>query len=102
MDLVQLFLPLRDNRGEPYPRELFGQVRAELTERFGGLTAYQRAPAVGLWEDATGAVCRDDVVLFEVLVEELDARWWQDYRGALERCFDQDEVMIRATAVRRL
>jgi len=44
MNLVQLFLPLRDNSDQPFPRDSFATVAAELTERFGGLTAYARSP----------------------------------------------------------
>jgi hypothetical protein len=44
MHLVQLFLPLRDNAGASFPPALFAAVRTELTDAFGGVTAYQRAP----------------------------------------------------------
>ena len=78
------------------PPALFATVRAELTEAFGGVTAYQRAPATGLWEDGDEAVQRDDLVLFEVMVESLDRGWWRDYRRELERLFRQDEIVVRA------
>ncbi len=50
MHLVQILLPLADNRGRPFPAAMLGDVRRELTERFGGLTAFTRAPAEGFWE----------------------------------------------------
>src|SRR5438132_768830 len=50
--LVQLILPVYDNDGAPIGRALFAQVRRELTERFGGVTAYTRAPAEGMWESS--------------------------------------------------
>lgn len=34
--LVQLILPGYDNEGTPIERQLFVEVRRELTERFGG------------------------------------------------------------------
>ena len=52
--LVQFFLPVLDNDRQQFPREAFAQVRTELTERFGGVTAYLRTPAVGAWEDDDG------------------------------------------------
>jgi hypothetical protein len=64
MHLVQLLLPLYDNEGKPFASTLFGAVRAELTKRFGGLTAYQRAPAEGLFDDAHGHVVRDEIALY--------------------------------------
>ena len=101
MHLVQLLLPLKKNDGSPQPGELFGKVRAELTERFGGLTAFTRAPAEGLWDSGDG-VDRDQMIVLEVMAEELERGWWRDYRAELERKFEQDEIMIRASAVERL
>lgn len=102
MHLVQLLLPLRDNEGNPFPREMLGDVRHTLTERFGGVTAHLRAPAAGAWKDDEGDVARDDVVIVEVMDEDVDRAWWSDYRRTLESRFRQDEIVIRATAVERL
>ena len=102
MHLVQLFLPLRDNDGSAFPKAWYDGVRSDLAERFGGVTAFTRAPATGLWEDGEGDVQRDDVVLFEVMAEHLDHAWWRNFRHALQQRFRQDEVLIRATAVERL
>ena len=90
--LVQLFLPLNDNTGAAFPRALFDDVRRELTDAFGGATAFLRAPAVGAWEDDDGDVQRDEVVLLEVMADTLDRAWWARYRRDLERRFQQDEV----------
>lgn len=102
MHLIQLFLPLRDNAGQAFPKARFDAVRSELAERFGGVTAFVRAPAVGLWEDDEGDVQRDDVVLLEVMAEHVDHGWWAAYRKDLEQRFAQDEVLVRATRVERL
>jgi hypothetical protein len=98
MQLVQILLPLYDNAGNSFGEELFGKVRHELTERFGGLTAFTRAPAQGLWQDE-GETRHDEIVVFEVMVEALDAAWWRDYRKILEREFRQDTIVIRAQPV---
>jgi hypothetical protein len=102
MHLVQLLLPLRDNEGAPFPREMLDGVRHHLTERFGGVTAHLRAPATGAWKDDEGDVARDDVVILEVMAEDLDRAWWAEYRGELESRFRQDEIVIRATPIERL
>jgi len=102
MQLVQLFLPVYANDGSPFPKAQFDAVRTELTDKFGGVTAYLRSPAVGLWEDADGDVCRDDVILFEVMANALDRPWWNSYRHTLEERFRQDEVLVRATEIERL
>ena len=75
MHLIQLFLPLYDNDGQPFPRALFDAVRAELAEAFGGVTAYTRAPATGLWEDDAGRVQRDDVLLFKFHDSDHSRTW---------------------------
>jgi hypothetical protein len=102
MYLVQLLLPLSDNEGRPFAAQLYRRVRDELTDRFGGLTAFTRAPAQGLWQDRPGDTVRDEIVVYEVMVERLDYAWWRSYRTELERSFRQDELVIRAQAVERL
>ena len=102
MHVVEIFLPLCRNDGSQLPREHFATVRTELVKRFGGLTAFTRAPAEGLWESDDGDVDRDSIVIFEVMADTLDRAWWDDYRAELERLFEQDEIVIRASSVERL
>lgn len=102
MHLVTILLPLARNDGSPQPRALFGQLRGELVQQFGGATFFSRAPAEGLWEEEDGAVARDSIVLVEVLVEQLDRAYWNALRERLEQEFAQDEIVIRAAAVERL
>jgi hypothetical protein len=47
-------------------------------------------------------VDRDSIVIFEVMADELDRQWWKAFRAMLERLFDQEEILIRASAVDRL
>jgi hypothetical protein len=102
MYLIQLLLPLRDNGGIPFPRRMFEQVRSELTERFGGVTAYLRSPASGVWKDDQGEVARDEMVMVEVMVNSLDRPWWDIYRRDLEGRFRQAELLMRALGCERL
>lgn len=101
MHLVQLLLPLRDQDGKPFPRSLYRDVRDTLTARFGGLTAYSRAPAEGVWS-AGDEIAHDDIVVYEVMVPEVDRAWWSQYRADLERRFDQDELVVRSQPIERL
>jgi hypothetical protein len=96
MFLVQLLLPLHDNTRRLFPRESFDQVRSEITERFGGVTAYVRAPAEGAWQDAHGKVLSDEVVVIEVMCDTLDRKFWSEYRQSLTQRFEQEEVVVRA------
>ena len=102
MHLVQILLPLYDNDGRAFGAGEFDRVRDELTRKFGGVTAFRRAPAEGLWKDEEGAVARDRVVIFEVMAEELDRAWWASYREELERKFRQDKIVVRATEFEEL
>jgi len=102
MHLIQLLLPVHDNNGRRFPRNYFNQVREDLTERFGGVTAFIRAPAVGLWKETVNEITRDEVVMFEVLADQLDNNWWTGYRERLEENFRQDEVLIWASTIFRL
>jgi hypothetical protein len=101
MQLVQILLPLYDNSGQHFGEELYTQVRRELTERFGGLTAFTSAPAQGLWT-SEGKTHRDEIVVFEVMVATLDTQWWSQYRQTLERTFRQDTIVVRAQPVKIL
>ena len=102
MHLVQILLPIHDNAQEPFPGEEYSRVRKELTERFGGLTVYTRAPAEGMWKAAENHTSEEDIVVFEVMASELDADWWRNYRHDLEKRFRQDVIMIRAQQTRLL
>ena len=100
--LVQILLPIYDNDGRRLPEGVYAETRAELTERFGGLTAYQRAPARGLWKTDEGDVALDDIVIFEVMATALDRDWWHAARERWQRRFRQDVLVIRAMAVELL
>jgi hypothetical protein len=100
--LVQLLLPLYDNAGNAFPATHYATVRRELTDRFGGLTAYTRAPAQGLWSEGSGPPKRDDIIVYEVMVDALDRAWWREYRLRLEERFAQDELVVRSQDVERL
>lgn len=102
MNLVQILLPIKDNDGRPFPREHFEALRRELTDRFGGLTTYSRAPAEGLFSDAAGQLVRDDVIVFEVMAPAVDRAFWTGCRTRLMALFQQEDVLIRSWPVERL
>jgi len=102
MHLVQLLIPLHDNHQHSFPTAYFNKVRAELTQRFGGVTAFVRSPAVGVWKEQSDTTNRDDVIMFEVLTEELDTQWWAAYRNELEQKFRQEEILIWASTITKL
>lgn len=96
MYLVQILLPLFDNDGHPFEAADYIRLRSELADRFGGVTAYTRAPARGVWKDEAGETNRDDIVIFEVMTGDLDREWWTAFRKQLEARFRQDTLIVRA------
>ena len=100
--LVQLLLPIHLPDGSAVPPESFARVRGELTERFGGVTAYSRSPATGFWKPTESEIERDLVIMIEVVVDAFDRDWWAQYREQLEQRFGQEEVHARAIAIERI
>ena len=98
MYLIQILLPLYDNRSRRFGSLLYRQVKMTLSERFHGLTAYSRAAAEGLWRVGK-SVKRDDIVVYEVMTETFNARWWKQYRQALEKTFHQESIVVRVQRI---
>ena len=100
MHLVEILLPVANNEGQPFDAYKYVVVREELSRRFGGITAFTRAPAEGS-SHAKGTAVHDDIIVFEVMTDTLDRPWWEAYRKHLEQSFSQDEIVIRAVAITR-
>ncbi len=103
MHVIAIFLPLYDREGRRFGPEPFDAVRREMVEHFGGLTAFTRSPAEGLWSEGEGEGAeRDYIVIFEVMADELDRGWWHEYRSRLEARFRQDVIIVRAHEAQQL
>lgn len=101
MNLIEILLPTKDNRGKPFAPDIYSSLRRDLTEMFGGVTAFTRAPAIG--EDKEGSkVVRDGIIILEVMTDDIDYGWWKQYSESLEAIFDQDEIVIRALLIEKL
>ena len=101
MYLVEILLPLYDNEGRAFGAGEFDRVRDELARRFGGVTAFRRSPAEGVWAEG-GGLSRDQVVVFQVMAEALERAWWAAYRRELEARFRQEKLVVRATEFEEL
>jgi hypothetical protein len=96
--LIQILLPTKTadaSRGEAR----VVRTRAELVERFGGITAYTQTPAHGEWTSIEGNRVTDTVVMVEVLAAVFDRVWWRGYATTLAHRFDQEAIHIRALHV---
>ena len=101
MHLIQILLPLRDNAGKSFERRQFETVAAALSKRFGGVTAYNRVPAEGRWEEG-GTTQHDEMLVMEVMAKDLDRAWWATFRRELEQTFRQQQVVVRAQPLEML
>jgi hypothetical protein len=86
MYLIESLLPVRNSEGRPFAAKTYQNLRAELTEHYGGVTAFNHAPVEGETEAGSGKV-HDDIIVFGVMTDKLDRRWWKQYREGLERTF---------------
>ncbi|WP_292713788.1 hypothetical protein [Mesorhizobium sp.] len=69
-------------------------MKEDLASRFEGVMAYLQAPAEGQWQDGEQS-SKDDIVIFEVMVDDIDLPDWRKRRAELERRFRQDTVITR-------
>jgi hypothetical protein len=99
--LIQILLPLADNDGVSFPETLLRQLQAELAARFGGLTAYSRAPAKGVWTH-DGQRLADDIIVVDVMADRLDEEWWRAFRRRLEELLRQEKIVVRAQEIKNL
>jgi hypothetical protein len=102
MHLVQVLLPLHDAKGRGFPKAKYELVATELTEKFGGVTAFTRTPAEGRWKPDGEPASEDDIVVVEVMTGELDGKWWARYRKKLEKAFKQESIVVRAQDIQLL
>lgn len=102
MQLIQILLPVYNQDNELFPNNYFTNIREELTEKFGGITTYSRAPATGLWKENEDKTVKDAIIVYEVMAESLDRDWWQKYKLQLEKLFRQDEIIVRTWEIQVL
>jgi hypothetical protein len=96
--MVQILVPLSDNDGELFAPATLKGIQDELAIQFGGLTAYSRAPAQGVWATDNQPTL-DDIVVVEVMVGKLDNDWWKGFRSRTERLLRQEQLVIRALPI---
>jgi len=101
MYLIQIALPLYDNNKKAFDRHLFDKVRDDLKNVFGGVTLYRNAPAEGVWNNDEGTD-HDELITAEVITEDVDRTWWQQFKREMEETFKQKEMMIRCIKFEQL
>ncbi|WP_316812334.1 inorganic diphosphatase [Pedobacter heparinus] len=97
--LVEIFLPLRNARGEVFPEKIYAELRKELTTKFGGLTEYSRNPVKGFWKPGKGNIEHDELLVIEVMCAEIDPEFWDKLKLRLLKIFKQDSIVIRCSQI---
>jgi inorganic pyrophosphatase len=99
---VQLFIPLQDLKGKPFPEKHFSDLSTELKENFGGVTVYGRAPVTGQWKQDGEKTITDQLLVYEVLLSNPDKEYWTKLKTQLEEKFRQQELLVLITKVQKL
>ncbi len=99
MHLIQILLPLYNQDNNVFPEIYFTQIKTQLTEKLGGITTYSRSPATGFWKETDNKTVKDEIIVYKIMAPDLDRVWWQTYKQQLEKLFNQDEIIIRASAI---
>jgi hypothetical protein len=102
MYLIQILLPLYDNRGRRLPKKLFDDTSRSLAKFHGGVTAYTRSPAVGLWNSGGSKLKTDEIIVYEVVTPDLKEKLWKSRRKKWEAAFRQESILIRASRCQQL
>lgn len=97
--LFEIFLPLRDNSGNAFPKRHFEKLRNLLVKKFGGVTLYHRTPVRGVWDGPQSGVDRDDMIIYEVMASCGEEVFWRGLKEDLKKAFRQQELLIRSTTV---
>lgn len=98
MHLIEIFLPSRITMVEHLKKTCSTTFSANCLS---ALAAPPHAPAKGIWKDGREKA-HDDIVIMQVMTDNLDRVWWQDYREALQGRLRQDEILVRSTACEKI
>jgi hypothetical protein len=97
--VIEIYLPLDYNDGEPIPASKVVSLEDELLSRFGGVTSLQRQfPLKGAWHSGA-EIYFDEVVVFSAMDFRDDSqlsclRYLTRLKERLKKKFDQLEVLI--------
>ena len=98
MVLIQLLLPATA-MASGGDAAMLALTRAELAERFNGVTTYLGSPAQEWWTASDGDIEQDDAVMVEVVTQNFDRHWWRSYAAKLAGRFRRDAIHVQALPV---
>nr|WP_295932203.1 hypothetical protein [uncultured Dyadobacter sp.] len=92
---MQIFVPTADRQGTRFPQQYYTDLKQELAGLYGGVTIYARSPVKGIWKPDNNSIEADDLIIFEVLVNQLDLSYFSSLKARLEATFKQNELLMR-------
>lgn len=78
---------------------MYKAIRLELTERFGGMTAYSHSSATGLWKNDDEELTVDKVIVYEVIADGHEKKFWKSFKEILKAQFKQGDMVIWCTNI---
>lgn len=97
--LIELFLPVYNQHGSPFPQKHYAAVRKKLQEKFGAVMSYSRIPVTDAGSTIDRLPVRDQLIVFEIMAATLDTAYWSKYKTSLKKTFDREEILIRCTTI---
>jgi hypothetical protein len=90
---------VKDNDGHCFPPHIWENLKNTLVDKFGGVTAYTRSPAEGIWSPSPTERSRDQIFTVEVIVRDFDTEWWQILRRDMQNILRQDQLLFRVSPI---
>ncbi len=92
MQEYEIYLPSSRNDGAPVDPEEIERIKHRLTEAFGGYTHLKQS-SEGAW-CMGGVTFHDEVTIVRVLDDGSAQFHWEDFKGHLEKTFQQQSLLI--------
>ncbi len=90
-----MLLPIKDENGGLFPEHYFTDLRDALAIKFGGITIYSRSPVKGLWKESGSSLVADEMIIYEIMMQDVDLAYWKAQKLRLQKLLHQDEIMMR-------
>jgi inorganic pyrophosphatase len=96
--LIEIFLPVKQDAQDGATPAYLQALQKRYTQKFGGVTIYDRSPATGLWQPEE-SVCRDTIIIYEVITDHFDLSYWQEEKLHLQKDLEQSQILIRYSTI---
>jgi len=88
---VELYVPLAYNDGTIIDPNTLRDEENFLSERFGGVSIIPNVR--GRWY-RDGAIQRECIEIWRIIVDEYDPSWWSGYKVRARNMYEQEDFLI--------